>query len=519
MGSGGALLTRRRGRLPGVHAFPQPAWAIKKSTAGPIQVQRLLPLEAAVQRGGQRRSAREARLLATRTLAAVMGLCLMLAATDAGAEVAARVETPPSPGLGDALDDAAIWINPRDPARSRIIGSDNQTGLLVYDLAGRQLQVIADGAFNNVDLRPGFELDGAHLTLLAASDRAGRRVALYTIDDDGAFERAGSIDLDFEGYGLCMYVSPRTGTFYVFVTSTGGKVQQWAVEGDSGEVEARLVRTLQLSDRTEGAVADDDLALLYLAEEKVAIWRYGAEPDDGDQRTMVDSHLGGYVGHDVEGLALFRGPGTSGYLIVSNQSEDSFVVYDREHDNRYLHTFWIRAGVLDEVSQTDGIEVTSAALGSRFPYGLFVAQDDKDDLGGQNLKLVDWADIARDADPPLLLGGFEQESADGGMPDGGDGGGDGGADELDGGTDAGVPDAGLPDAAVVEALATDAGLLDAGLAEPLDAGAPILDAALESPPQELIACPAPEPVGCGCSSAAPVAALVVLALLRSRRRR
>lgn len=440
--------------------------------------------------------------MAARLLIRLLVLVAASLVPRASSAVVARSETPPAPGAGDSLDDVAIWIHPEDPEKSRIIASDNETGLVIYDLSGRQLEVIPDGAFNNVDIRRGFELGDEVVDLLATSEKVARQVVLYTIDPDGRLERAGEFAIKFDGYGLCLYVSPRTGTFYVFVTSTGNQVEQWALDGSSGRIEARLARSITMTDRTEGAVADDERAVLYLAEEKIAIWRYGAEPEDGEQRVLVDSHQGGYVGKDIEGLALFRGPAGSGYLIASSQSEDSFVVYDREGDNRHRLTFRIGAGNgIDEVSQTDGIEVTSVALGSRFPFGLFIAHDDSDDVAGQNLKLVGWEEIAREADPPLMLGGFiTEEQTDGGTADGG----------VDGGADAGTIDAGL----------ADAGILDAGRADPLDAGVlayePGVDAAGTQP---LAATTAPErPLGCGCSSAVPAATLAVLALFRMRRR-
>jgi 3-phytase len=38
--------------------------------------------------------------------------------------VVPTVETTPVSHRGDAADDAAIWVNPSDPARSTIIGTD-----------------------------------------------------------------------------------------------------------------------------------------------------------------------------------------------------------------------------------------------------------------------------------------------------------------------------------------------------------------------------------------------------------
>ena len=49
---------------------------------------------------------------------------------------------------------------------------------------------------------------------------------------------------------------------------------------------------------------------------------------------------------------------------------------------------------IDGAEETDGIEVTSAALGSAFPHGLMVVQDGFND-GTQNFKYLDWADVAK----------------------------------------------------------------------------------------------------------------------------
>ena len=60
-------------------------------------------------------------------------------------EVSATVETEPVPHSGDAADDPAIWIHPSQPSLSTIIGTDKLGGLAVYDLAGHQIQFLADG--------------------------------------------------------------------------------------------------------------------------------------------------------------------------------------------------------------------------------------------------------------------------------------------------------------------------------------------------------------------------------------
>ncbi|KAK0357597.1 hypothetical protein LTR94_038840, partial [Friedmanniomyces endolithicus] len=54
-----------------------------------------------------------------------------------------RMQTAPVAQMGDAADDPAIWVNPLDASKSRILGSNKKQGLLVYDLDGRQTQFLA----------------------------------------------------------------------------------------------------------------------------------------------------------------------------------------------------------------------------------------------------------------------------------------------------------------------------------------------------------------------------------------
>ena len=59
--------------------------------------------------------------------------------------------------------------------------------------------------------------------------------------------------------------------------------------------------------------------------------------------------------------------------------------------------------VIDKVTGTDGIDVVNSYLGPAFPKGVFIAQDDENDDGNQNYKLVPWQAIAEAASPPLKV--------------------------------------------------------------------------------------------------------------------
>src|SRR5262245_61179236 len=121
-----------------------------------------------------------ARILGTTTAIA----CFLVAAPAAAAEpvptrdlpfppgtpaVMPVLETVPVDDADDAADDPAIWVNPKDPAKSAVVGTDKRGGLYVYDLAGKPLQNLRNGRMNNVDLRPGFRLGGRDVILVTAS--------------------------------------------------------------------------------------------------------------------------------------------------------------------------------------------------------------------------------------------------------------------------------------------------------------------------------------------------------------
>lgn len=310
-------------------------------------------------------------------------------------------ETAALPHEGDSATDAAIWVNPADPAQSVVIGSDKQGGLAVYDLAGQELQYAPDGEMWDVDLRPDFVLGGHTVTLVAAANDSATALALYTFDPVtrqlvGAAAQPIQLGVK-DGYGLCLYHSAATGEFYAVAIDKHGHVEQWRLFDDGqGKIDAEVVRTFKVGSHAQGCVADDERGDLYIAEEDVALWRYGAEPQRGEDRAQVD-----VVGDatrllpDIEGLALYLGPGGSGYLIASSQGRSAFAVYERGAPNAYVGSFAVEHGpTVDGVSGTEGIAVTSAPLGDAFPHGLFVAQDVRNDDRQRNFKLVPWDAIA-----------------------------------------------------------------------------------------------------------------------------
>ena len=332
------------------------------------------------------------------------------------ANVTASNETSPVTHDRDAADDPAIWIHPTDVSLSTIIGTDKKGALEVYRVTDGERILSEPVATGNVDLRYNFPLSGTYLTgeshksvTLACSFRKGTgNLGIWKINPfsnpPGALENvevAAGVKAGSGGTG--MYVSPVSGRFYDFQNGSGKVVQSelFASTDEPGKVNARIVRTVSFAEgTTEGVVADDDLGYVYVSDEaNHIVYRLSAEPDGASELVVVGA---ANLKSDTEGLAIYRGRDGAGYLIVSNQGENNFAVFERRPPddggpNRFVGKFAVVDDQVDGVSSTDGIDVCSFPVGAPtdFSQGLFVAQDGKNPGGNQNFKLVAWERIAQ----------------------------------------------------------------------------------------------------------------------------
>ncbi|MDX2244145.1 MAG: phytase [Leptolyngbyaceae cyanobacterium bins.302] len=339
-------------------------------------------------------------------------------------------------------DDPAIYVHPHDSSKSFVITSVKDGGLRVYDLGGGLIQTIApdDIRYNNVDVLYGFELCGKTVDLAIASDRENDKVVIFQIDPNGT---AGNYLTDVtaatttlfqaapfappysassrSAYGLAAYSSPLTGEDYVFVTrrETGDVAQLKLIDTGNGTVGVERIRNFTVpipagapadtDPQLEGMVVDKETGILYIGQENVGIWRYGAEPGSSNSGILIDrvKELGGnQLTDDVEGLTIYYGANGSGYLLASSQGDNTFAVYSRT-TNEFLGRFGVGAnGSIDSVQESDGADVINVALGPNFPFGLFVTQDGANDPAvlqeddgeleniSSSFKFVPWENIA-----------------------------------------------------------------------------------------------------------------------------
>ncbi len=300
---------------------------------------------------------------------------------------------------GDAADDPAIWVNPKNPALSRVLGTNKKQGLLAYDLSGKQLQALPVGRLNNVDVRPGFMLGNKNVDLAVASNRDRNSLSLFSIDRaSGTLREAGEIATPLaEIYGVCLF-KPASGELYAFANGKDGSFLQYRLSAPDGKAKGELVRRFKVDTQPEGCVADDQRQRLFLGEEDVGVWEVDARADQPATLSSVIK-VGEVVHADVEGLALYQSDGHD-YLLISSQGNDSYVVVDAEPPYALRGAFRVglnaKAGI-DGTSETDGIEVTAMNLGGPWSKGMLVVQDGRKRMPeqAQNFKFVPWAEVMK----------------------------------------------------------------------------------------------------------------------------
>ncbi len=374
---------------------PQQSWALTGSTK-PEQLSALVEVSAPGTQTDLQLLIRDDdndRFLHTRVTMPVSA-----PATTALPDIAARSQTDAVISEGDAADDPAIWVHPSDGSKSRVLATDKKYGLLVYDLNGKQLQALSSGDINNVDVRTGFSWNGETVDIAVAGNRSFNSLTVYRIERaSGVVSEIANLPVPMqEIYGLCLY-SPKAGEIHVIPNDKDGRFLQYRLNSSPGKLELELLREFKVGSQPEGCVADDRNQQLFVGEEDVAVWTLAANATASTAMTEV-IRAGAGVEADIEGLGLYQAE-TQSYLVISSQGNDSYVVLESQAPHRMRGSFRVglnaRAGI-DGVSETDGLEVSSANFGGAFDQGLLVLQDGRKRLpqGKQNFKYLAWADIS-----------------------------------------------------------------------------------------------------------------------------
>ena len=285
-------------------------------------------------------------------------------------------------------DDPAIWVNKEDPSASIVFGTDKDTDGAIYafDLQGKIIENKTIRGLkrpNNVDIRYDFKLtDSTTVDVMVFTERERQQFRMFSIPDMKPID-AGGFPVFTNAteakhklpMGISLYHSPKDGSMYAIVGRKAGPLEgylhQYLLKPRNGRVEAELVREFgKFSGRKEiEAIAVDDAnGIVYYSDEGKCIRKYNAEPSKGNQELSCFGES--YFRDDIEGIALANGVNGKNYIIVSNQQNHSFVIFDSS-DLSFVKE--VDLGTIE----TDGCDVTTTSLGSAFPNGLFVAMNDE----------------------------------------------------------------------------------------------------------------------------------------------
>jgi 3-phytase len=325
-------------------------------------------------------------------------------------------------------DDPAVWIHPTDPSRSVIIGTVKVAGaagaVVVYGLDGQLRQTIAGiDRPNNVDVEYGVRMDGQAIDIAVVTERLARQLRIFRIDGaDGRLIDLGGVSIlrGEQGdagapMGVALYRRARDNAVFAIVAPKSGPREgylwQYRLSASGGNgIAATFVRrfgrfsatTVREENEIEAVAVDDALGYVYYADEADGIHKWHADPDHaGASRELAHFAQRGFRG-DREGIAIYALPDGTGYIVCTDQLDGNseYHVYPREGAPGDPHDHSREIAVLrGGADATDGLEITSAALGPTLPHGVMIAMNSRP----QNFLIFRWQDVAWAVKPALRV--------------------------------------------------------------------------------------------------------------------
>lgn len=292
-------------------------------------------------------------------------------------------------------DDPAIWVNPKDPAQSLILGTDKDAdgGLYVFDLKGK---IITEKVVhplqrpNNTDLAYGLTAGDTAIDIAVVAERFTHKVRIYRLPDmlpidNGGFDAfVGETGEEFRDLmGIACYADPASGKVYVIVgrkngPTDGSYLWQYEITANSTEsVEATLVRKFgnySGKKEIEAIAVDHELGYVYYCDENVGVRKYFANPEMGNEELALFGE--GDFADDNEGIAIYKTEAGKGLIFISDQQKGRLAVYPREGTAGNSNQHELIGYVAYKALETDGIEIVSQKLNEDFPQGILVAMSE-----------------------------------------------------------------------------------------------------------------------------------------------
>ncbi len=306
-------------------------------------------------------------------------------------------------------DDPAIWVNPTDPSKSLIIGTDKDAdgALYVFDLKGNAIDsLIVRGIQrpNNVDVGYGLNLGDRTVDFAVTGERMTSKLRFFSLPEmkeinvRGIEVYEGESGPDFRDLmGVSLFQDQATGKNFVIAGRKNGPTDgtylwQYEILGQDGEISLNLVRKFGAysgNKEIEAIAVDAELGYIYYSDEGVGVRKYYADPEKGNDELALFAQEG--FSDDHEGISIYKLDDDTGYILVSDQGSNLFHVFPREGSATNPNEHSLITTIAISTISSDGSESISTSLGPDFPYGLFVAMSDD-----KTFQVYRWEDIAGD---------------------------------------------------------------------------------------------------------------------------
>lgn len=314
------------------------------------------------------------------------------------------VITEPTP---NDTDDPAFWIHPTDVSKSLIIGTDKEVGggLYVYDLDGKIVNKFIDMQRpNNVDVAYGLDINGVKTDIAVTTERKNHTIRIFSLPDLKPIDNGGipifegeTGDKERDGMGIALYTkvidSVTTEIHAIAGRKTGPSgtyLWQYKLSGNpDGTVSGEVIRkfgTYSGKKEIEAIAVDNELGYIYYSDETAGVRKYYADPEKGNEEIAFFAQND--AKRDHEGIAIYKKDEKTGYILVSNQQKNTFLVYKREGEANNPHEHKLIAEVPVSTIECDGADAINVNFGSKFPNGIFVAMSN-----GNVFHIYDWRTV------------------------------------------------------------------------------------------------------------------------------
>ncbi|WP_428244279.1 phytase [Gynuella sp.] len=249
------------------------------------------------------------------------------------------------------IADSAYWRAADGRAEGYLIASLEGDGLAVFNQTGALVQRDERFEVLGADVRYGFRprMQYPAMDIVAVGLPEQHAFGFYRVapDPSAPLQFLGQINTDSTVEGVCLYQNVTTGEVIVTGFTEEGSIVQYKLDYDGQHIISRVrddkgvpipVRVTPVGGKLSSCVADDETATLFIAEQNVGIWSYGADAENVKDRYLIDVALP--LGHieEIENMDLVYQPDGKGLLVVADEGQ-GFLVYDRQNSHKFLGGF------------------------------------------------------------------------------------------------------------------------------------------------------------------------------------